>query len=289
MPTNDFIGFASSGSANVMSQADFVAAVEQTDGVQPGPASSKLANKAWRQGANMAAALGQVIVAQGYDAKDDGNIAALKNAIAGALLLKSGNSSNPMTGNLFGGASSDWFLSMGSDNYILHIRGANGAAKGANLNLYGEGYSITPGAFRLIAAGSGVSTELMGIPGGALTWGGANIPVMDSGTWTPTFQGGSVTFNLSAAQYYKFDKMVYVYAAGTFTSAGTGGLYVAGLPYTPVNESLLGKMRVGTNQMCFPTGTTSGVYFVKADGTGNEQASTINGAAFLISLIYATA
>lgn len=85
MPTNDFIGFASSGSANIMSQADFAAAAEQTDGVQPGPASSALANKIWRQGANMASALGSFIAAQGYDAYDDGDIAALTTALKKAL------------------------------------------------------------------------------------------------------------------------------------------------------------------------------------------------------------
>ena len=85
MPTNDFIGFASAGSANIMSQADYAAAAEQTDGVQPGPASSALANKAWRQGANMAAALGQMIASQGNDALDNGDIASLKTALASAI------------------------------------------------------------------------------------------------------------------------------------------------------------------------------------------------------------
>lgn len=86
MPTNDFIGFASAGSANIMSQADYAAAVEQSDGVQPGPASSKFANKVWRQGANMAAALGNIIVDQGGDALDNGDIATLASAIVSAFL-----------------------------------------------------------------------------------------------------------------------------------------------------------------------------------------------------------
>lgn len=85
MPTNDFIGFASAGSANIMSQADYAAAAEQTDGVQPGPASSALANKIWRQGANMAAAVGQMIVTQGSDALDNGDIGALATNLTDAL------------------------------------------------------------------------------------------------------------------------------------------------------------------------------------------------------------
>lgn len=87
MATNDFIGFASAGSANIMSQADYAAAAEQTDGVQPGPASSALANKAWRQGANMAAAIGQIMSDTGYNALDDGDIATLKTNLANALSL----------------------------------------------------------------------------------------------------------------------------------------------------------------------------------------------------------
>ena len=85
MATNDFIGFASSGSANVLSQAEFAAAAEQGTGVQPGMASSKFANKVWRQGANMAAALGRLIAERGYNASDNGDIAALKTSITKAL------------------------------------------------------------------------------------------------------------------------------------------------------------------------------------------------------------
>lgn len=87
MPTNDFIGFASSGSANVMSQADFAAAHEQLVGVQPGPATSALANKIWRQGSNMAAALGDLMSAQGYDALDDGDISKLAKNLSMAVAL----------------------------------------------------------------------------------------------------------------------------------------------------------------------------------------------------------
>jgi hypothetical protein len=81
MATNDFIGFASRGSANVMSQADYAAAIEQGNGVQPGMASSALANKVWRQGANMAAVIGELIKNHGIDALDNGDLATLYNAL----------------------------------------------------------------------------------------------------------------------------------------------------------------------------------------------------------------
>ena len=81
MATNDFIGFASSGNANVMSQADYAAAHEQLVGVQPGMASSAMANKVWRQGANMAAVIGELIKNHGIDALDNGDLATLYNAL----------------------------------------------------------------------------------------------------------------------------------------------------------------------------------------------------------------
>lgn len=104
MATNDFIGFASSGSANIMSQADFAASAERTKGVQPGPASSKLANKIWRQGANMASALGGLIADQGYNALDNGDIVTLKTALKSSLLPETGTWTPTLLGNTTTGA-----------------------------------------------------------------------------------------------------------------------------------------------------------------------------------------
>ena len=84
MATNDFIGFASNGSANIMSQADYAAAAEQGNGVQPGMASSALANKVWRQGANMAAVIGELIKNHGINALDNGDLVTLYNAFIAA-------------------------------------------------------------------------------------------------------------------------------------------------------------------------------------------------------------
>ena len=89
MATNDFIGFASAGSANIMSQADYAAAAEQSSGVQPGMASSKLANKAWRQGANMAAVIGELIKNHGINALDNGDLVTLYNALLASTASRS--------------------------------------------------------------------------------------------------------------------------------------------------------------------------------------------------------
>lgn len=165
MPTNDFIGFASAGSANIMSQADYAAAAEQTDGVQPGMASSKLANKAWRQGANMAAALGEIIKAQGIDALDNGDIATLSNNIVSALsALYLPLAGGQMSGNITKNALDS----------ILYLSGGRGwklAENGARLVLYGRDEPTNPGAFFLGAGSAQGEKSLVGRPDGTLTWG----------------------------------------------------------------------------------------------------------------------
>lgn len=85
MPTNDFLSWASGGSANIMGQSDYSGSAARTNGVQAGTASSALANKTWRQGANMAAMLGEFIRLHGYDALDDGDVAALETNYEAAL------------------------------------------------------------------------------------------------------------------------------------------------------------------------------------------------------------
>lgn len=85
MPTNDFLSWASGGSANIMGQSDYAGSSTRTNGVQAGTASSALANKTWRQGANVAAMLGEFIRLHGYDALDNGDVAALETNYEAAL------------------------------------------------------------------------------------------------------------------------------------------------------------------------------------------------------------
>lgn len=85
MPVNDFLGFASAQDANVSSQEAYASSTEKDRGMTSGPASSAMCNKVWRQGANMAAALGRFIAAKGYDALDDGNLDALAKSFTAAV------------------------------------------------------------------------------------------------------------------------------------------------------------------------------------------------------------
>ena len=91
MPTNDFKAFATGNSANVISQADYLALTALVSGFSSGKASSAQVNKALRQATVMANVLAQFIAdSANVDVLDDGNTAAilsnLKNSMPGRLM-----------------------------------------------------------------------------------------------------------------------------------------------------------------------------------------------------------
>ena len=207
MAQNDFIGFASSGNANIMSQADYAVAAEQGAGVQPGMASSKLANKIWRQGANMAAALGRIAAARGYDALDNGDLNALQSSIDDTISVgtfnriyfsqTSGNYTAPRTGvyriTLKGGGGG------GGGRVASNYATGGGGGEGGTLIFYatltqGQSYSYTIGA------------------GGA---GGSNDASASSGT-----NGGSTKFNGNA---YSISGGTGGYSDSNSNGGGQGG------------------------------------------------------------------
>lgn len=142
MPTNDFIGFASAGSANIMSQADYAAAIEQGDGVQPGMASSALANKVWRQGANMAAALGRITAARGYDALDNGDLDALQSSVDDAISAGTFN-------RMFFSQTSGSYTAPRTGVYRVTLKGGGGGGGGANTaSFFGGGGGGEGGTIR---------------------------------------------------------------------------------------------------------------------------------------------
>ncbi|HBS5835652.1 TPA: hypothetical protein MAK86_004621 [Klebsiella pneumoniae] len=91
MPTNDFKAFANGNSANVISQADYLALAALVSGFSSGKASSAQVNKALRQATVMANVLAQFIAdSANVDVLDNGNTEAilsnLKNSMPGRLL-----------------------------------------------------------------------------------------------------------------------------------------------------------------------------------------------------------
>ena len=91
MPPNDFKAFANGNTANVNTQADYLALAALVSGFSSGKASSAQVNKALRQATVMANVLAQFIAdSANVDVLDNGNTAAilsnLKNSMPGRLL-----------------------------------------------------------------------------------------------------------------------------------------------------------------------------------------------------------
>jgi len=207
MATNDFIGFASSGGANVMSQADFAAAHEQFVGVQPGMASSAMANKVWRQGANMAAVIGELIKNHGIDALDNGDLATLYNALLSATAsatlagLMSAADKIALDGvpttyfPLSGGALSGQSISRNVTNSALRLLGGTENENGGYISLWGKDTEGDAGNIYAIARTSvSNSATLRLTPSGSFSWRGLEVPYCFAGTATNVSRSDFVNF-----------------------------------------------------------------------------------------------
>ncbi|MFM9932836.1 hypothetical protein [Achromobacter xylosoxidans] len=94
MATNELLPFAIGPTANVLTQAEYLADSQRDSGNVPGVARSKLANKAQRQSSFVASMVGLFIAEQsGIDVLDDGDIPGLKADFLAAL-----NASQSCTG-----------------------------------------------------------------------------------------------------------------------------------------------------------------------------------------------
>lgn len=101
--SNDFLPFAIDPSANVATQAAYVADGTYVDGFLSGLAKSALMNKALRQGTFIAAALAQYVAnSRSISVNDDGNLAGFITELTAAL------------GNIPGGAAHEIVVQAGA-------------------------------------------------------------------------------------------------------------------------------------------------------------------------------
>lgn len=96
MPTNDFLPFATGGSANVISQAAYLALAARAAGFTTGTALSDELNKVWRQSAFQAAVVSQFVAnVLSINVNDDGNMSAavtnFTNAVEALVNAAAGN------------------------------------------------------------------------------------------------------------------------------------------------------------------------------------------------------
>lgn len=287
MPTNDFIGFASAGSANVMSQADYAAAAEQGDGVQPGMASSRLANKAWRQGANMAAALGRIAAARGYDALDNGDLDALQSSVDDTISIGTFN-------RMFFSQTSGSYIAPRTGVYRITLKGGGGGGSYQSLSQYnrwtgaggGEGGTLT---FYVSLTKNTVYPYVIGAGGAAGTG--------DTDAESKGQDGGTSSFNTT----YTVAGGKGAPAAGTQQLGGEGGnSYTAPTGviafFTP-GQTGSGTIQVPASVMSYymvrgtrgggPVGTQSAAHAYGSGGIGGAQSNPTAGGAGFILIEYA--
>jgi hypothetical protein len=190
MATNDFLPFATGGSANVVSQSVYAALAALTNGYQSGVANSAQINKTFRQSSIMAAVLAQFTADQtGANSVDDGTtstlLANLKKATSGRLIrtLVYTNVSGTQNVSIDGGTptttgASTYVPSSTMTFAIVKVLGGGGGGGGTATTSTGQaatgsgGASGSLGVSKLTAATIGASQVVT--VGAAGSFGGVN-------------------------------------------------------------------------------------------------------------------
>ena len=212
MPTNYLTQFATSGTANLPTEATWQNLTERATGFQTGLARSSYFNRLFAQGANAAYVLGQFVVDY---ASQDANLngATLYSNFKTALNSYVGRSFLPLSGGTMTGVivRNGIAIQNAYDTGNVEIRGATSYTKGAFLVLYGQDHATNPGIFSIFARNANNAYSLIGDPSdGSLKWRGADII---------TATGGVAT---SGNWLYRNNSTSYLRISGG-SSASTGG------------------------------------------------------------------
>lgn len=203
---NDFKQFATSLTANVETQADYLTDPALDNGFQAGTANSQKLNKVWRQSSVIAAMIGQFIANAGLDALDNGNAVTLleaylnakdsflsKSVAGGANVtldpyLEANNSTLYFTGVLtaniviFVPASRDsvWnIINATSGPFTLEIRVTGASIGSGTIIAQGSSSLISSNGSVIYAIGSGGggSGGTGVIPGSIILFAGSAVPL----------------------------------------------------------------------------------------------------------------
>lgn len=237
MPTNDFKAFATGNSANVISQADYLALAALVNGFSSGKASSAQVNKALRQATVMANVLAQFIA-------DSANVDVLDNGNTAAILS---NLKNSMPGRLLGvprvvTSTGTFTKTPGATKWRIRILGAGGGSSAAPATAAGQVSISNGGGAGAYAEGiydvSALSSVTVTIGSGGV--GGTAI--------SPNGGDGGTT------------------SVGTLISAPGGK---AGLPAGPANPPFQPVANTNSNS---PTGWN----IIGTSGSGSEAAVAVS-------------
>lgn len=246
MATNDFLPFATGGSADVMSQADYLLASFVANGFSTGIAETAELNKVWRQSSFVAAAIAQWIVDQtGADVLDNADLSSFVAKFATATQINPGFAQFNSSGSLPTSAIGKTVVLGGSGGTLQLPAGSTMPDGGKYPAIFAQG-----GAWTLQTAGGDVVSI------GALTGGASVTSFGMSGSdfctlqWSAT--GGS-----------------WIVSSGTPMLAAGGGVFATKAPL-PKSASSVGQwtsVLFSTNLMYVPSGGTW-AYFASNNGTG---------------------
>lgn len=263
MPTNDFLPFASDSPTYLMPLATYANNATRKQGNTPGPADAATLNRAWRQGSNMASALGAAIInGTPLDALDDGNITVLRNAIL--ALVNTARTPRKLT---YTPGSYTWVVPAGV--YSARFRAWAGGGGGGGSQGGGSSGGGASGCYveTIVALTPGTTIEIEVGGGGT---GGVNNG--GSAFANTGVEGDSTTIRLQAGAYY-----VEAYGGAGGTGSFTSGLGNGGTCTPPVSHGGLLEIQ----------GSFGGLGGTGIGGRGGSAPIGGAGGAYLSSVAYA--
>lgn len=143
---NNFLPFANSPGANVISDAVYAALTTRGSGFQPGVASSAQFNKVWKQASVMTAALGQLIANNNINASDSDAVATLATNLVTAFM--GGNGISPAQFDDSGKVATTTYVMRAVGNYasVLELSSATSLSTtqmGKMVLLDGASYTVS--------------------------------------------------------------------------------------------------------------------------------------------------
>jgi hypothetical protein len=251
--TNDFLAFATGGSANVESQADYSADSDRTNGNQPGVASSALNNKALRQGTYVVSQFAQFLANQtNMDLQDNATPAQLLSQIAACIQIlppyittftSTGSftynlpyvffvaSANASSGATYTDSNSNTFtvLATISSGTLLYASGADAPATGGGPGTLSKASGTGDSTITYYAVRAPINLVVEAVGGGA---GGGGVNASGGSGGNAGSNGANTTFGSVLTAGYGSGGSVSGTGGpgGAASITGVSGIAIAGNP-----------------------------------------------------------
>ncbi len=265
MATNNILAFCPTDSGtNLLSQVDYAAATDRTNGNQPGVASSKLNNKALRQASLVASQLAQFVADKtGASVLDTDSFEATLLGILNCALLPK----KPVYVKLTSGSGTQnlpYYFSITSGSATVGATYTNNSITFTVVSTVASGTLIVMTGSGAPAA-SGTLTKASGTGDATLTFQAAVAPLYVKGSIVGGGGGGGGSGTGGTSTAGGTGGNTTLGSTLVVANGGTGG--VAGTASGSVGASTGGSASIGTG--------TEGLPLAGASGTGGSNVLTI--------------